>query len=111
MGCACPHPAAERRECRCERAAASRSRRALGRPGERFDYTAPLSQWRASQPRQHPATIIRRSMIGQRLLHYEIVEVLGQGGMGTVYQARDTHLNRLVARKVFARDRILDVDK
>jgi eukaryotic-like serine/threonine-protein kinase len=31
--------------------------------------------------------------------------------MGTVYQARDTRLNRLVALKVFARERILDPDK
>src|SRR5580765_8288310 len=37
---------------------------------------------------------------GSRLGPYEIIAPLGAGGMGEVYKARDTRLNRIVAIKV-----------
>src|SRR5713226_2290507 len=39
-------------------------------------------------------------MVGKLLAHFQIIETLGEGGVGVVYKARDTHLGRLVAIKI-----------
>ena len=47
---------------------------------------------------------------GVRVGPYEIVAPLGSGGMGVVYKARDTRLNRFIALKTLSEDTIGDAD-
>jgi serine/threonine protein kinase len=50
-------------------------------------------------------------VIGRKLAHYEIVDQLGEGGMGVVYKARDTQLDRFVAIKVLRADATIDLER
>ena len=51
------------------------------------------------------------SLLGQQLGSYQILSLLGTGGMGVVYKARDTRLKRSVAIKVLPADQVSDPER
>ena len=50
-------------------------------------------------------------MIGRTISHYEVLERIGEGGMGIVYKCRDQILGRLVALKVLPPDALSNPER
>jgi serine/threonine protein kinase len=50
-------------------------------------------------------------MLGSKIAHYEVVDKIGEGGMGAVYRAHDTHLDRFVATRVLPRGTAGDTER
>src|SRR5215472_7058108 len=50
-------------------------------------------------------------MDGNQLGHFTLLEKIGEGGMGRVYKARDTRLERLVAIKLLPESRLTDPNR
>jgi serine/threonine protein kinase/dipeptidyl aminopeptidase/acylaminoacyl peptidase len=74
----------------------------LGTPAFEFAARA-LAQDRTDEPLP--------DFVGRSLLHYRITEKIGEGGMGVVYKARDTHLDRTVAIKVLPAEAVADPER
>ena len=74
-------------------------------------YTADAEDFMELQPADETFVDESENLEGRELGSYKVISLLGMGGMGKVYLAKDTRLERTVAIKVLASEKMADAER
>ena len=74
-------------------------------------YTADAEDFMEFQPADETFVDESENLEGRELGSYKVISLLGMGGMGKVYLAKDTRLERTVAIKVLASEKMADAER